>query len=54
MKYPVQFVYHNDLSEGYVVFLTAWEYHEDLMHEIGCGLDDVFDITPLQSIHEDY
>lgn len=54
MKYPVQFVYHNDLSEGYVVFLTAWEYHEDLMFECSRGLDEVFDITPIQSIPEDY
>lgn len=54
MKYAVQFVCTYGPSIGYVEFFTPFEYHEELAHKLGCGLEDIYDVTPLEFIPEDY
>jgi len=57
MEYPIQSTYVDNpdgLAVGQVDFVTAEFYHEELAHLFSHGLDEVFDIVPLQPIPEDY
>lgn len=53
--YPVQIVYRSDLCEvGHIVFMSSEYYHEDFAHILSQGFEDVFEVTPLEPIPEDY